>query len=311
MFLPNISVKPQYMAWQIVEEKSGLIVKEGKQHNLVLTQASEQYPLYGFSGVTNFAVVGTGSTAPNVAQTGLTSESVRTNTVPSGESDSVTQFANGVFDIRKVRQFTAAQVGGLNLAEWGFSPVVGTGANLAVRELFRDGGNNPIVVTPSATQLLRLIYVSRVTFAPLSAVGSVNVAGVGNRTGTLFLTNQCYTAIDAFVRGAARMRFLEQNITASYAASGFFGGGSPQYNAYERGANALAYVANSKTRSYNGVLFDENAANVTCYGFGLSDRTDPFLSVNVGAFFKFDAGQEFTKTNLYRLTVQQFGVTWT
>ena len=63
--LNPISVKPHYMTWQLLEP-SGLIVREGEMHNLVLTQAADLMATHGMDGITNFAVVGTGGAVANV-----------------------------------------------------------------------------------------------------------------------------------------------------------------------------------------------------------------------------------------------------
>ncbi len=307
MHLSKIKFEAQYMHWQLIE-KSGLIVAEGEQHNLVLNQASEQFPVHGFDGVTAFAVVGTGSTAPNVTQTGLTSELVRTSTIPSGESDSTTMFANGVYDIRRVRQFSSAQVGNQNLTEWGFAPVGSAGANLAVRELFRDGSNNPITITPSATQSLRIVYVTRVTLSPVVAQSvSVNISGVGNRSGQLFLSqSDDFFTINALVQGTVGFGLMSSAPAVGYGT--VFGMGNTDRIVTQV---AAAYVANSKSRTYSNAVYGANNANGTIFGLAVRSNSNPNNFANFGSLLRFDNGQEFTKTSLYTLSISPFGVSWT
>jgi hypothetical protein len=307
MHLPKIKVEAQHMHWQLIE-KSGLIVREGEQHNLILNQASEQFPIYGLDGVTAFAVVGTGSTAPNAAQTALVSELVRTSTVPSGESDSTTRFADGVYDIRRVRQFSAAQVGNQNLTEWGFSPLGVAGANLAVRELFRDGLNSPITITPSATQFLQIVYVTRVTLTPVIAQAvSVNITGVGNRTGQFFLSqHNDFDTVNQLIKGLAGFGLMSSAPAVAYATNFQMGNTdriSPQ--------TASAYVANSKTRIFGNIAYSAIAANGIIYGLAIRSNSNPTTNASFGGILRFDNGQEFTKSSLYNLTMQPFGVTWT
>jgi hypothetical protein len=307
MHLSKIKFEAQYMHWQLIE-KSGLIVAEGEQHNLVLNQASEQFPVHGFDGVTAFAVVGTGSTAPNVTQTGLTSELVRTSSIPNGESDSITLFANGVYDIRRVKEFSAAQVGTQNLTEWGFAPVGSAGANLAVRELFRDGSNNPITITPSATQSLRIVYVSRVTLTPVIAQNvSVNIAGVGNRSGQFFLSRfDDFNTVNQLVKGVAGFCLMNSAPAVSYNTN--FQVGNTDRIVEQ---NASAYVANSKTRTYSNLFYGANNANGWIFGLAVRGNSNPATFGSFGGILRFDDGQEFEKTSTFSLTIAPFGVSWT
>jgi hypothetical protein len=304
MHLSKIGIEAQYMQWQILE-KSGLIVKEGEQHNLILDHAKELMATHGMDGITAFAVVGTGSTVPNVSQLALTAEVARTSTVPSGEADSITRFSNGVYDIKRVRQFTVAQVGSQNLTEWGFAPL-GSG-NLAVRELFRNSGT-PITITLTATQTLRIVYVTRVNLLPVIAQNvSVNIAGVGNRSAKLFLlgANDFYT-VNSLIKGDAGFGILDNTVAIDYA-SGFFMGNNPRLN----GQFASAYIANSKTRAFGNISYSAPSFTGTVFGFGCRSNSNANAAEHFGLLCQFDTGQEFIKAGTHSLEVAPFGVTWT
>jgi len=195
-------IRPQWLHWQVGRYLEKLSFgpggkgkadiwtpeREGEQHNLILNQFYNSIiPQYGFIGSSQYAAVGTGSTAPNASQTQLASEigtstsPRRTNSVPTGESNEIEALATyGEYNIRRVLEFTEAQVGGLNLTEWGFSPVNTYNGPLMTRELFRDGNGNPTVLTLAADQKLRLIYRYKVTVSPTTPQNvSVNIGGDG------------------------------------------------------------------------------------------------------------------------------------
>jgi len=212
---PKIAVRlqPQYLHWQVGRYKERLVSgpgglgrgriwvpeKEGEQHNLILTQTYDTLiGQYGFVELGRYAVVGTGSTDPDPAQTGLVNEVARTNadTSPPQSGNAEPTPGQGVFT--RVREFTEAQVGGRNLTEWGYSPTGTVGNNLMCRELFRDGLGNPVVLTLATDQRLRLIYKYSFSYTP--AIGtaqdvSVNINGIGVRTAKLFLSRYHWNGV--------------------------------------------------------------------------------------------------------------------
>lgn len=311
----GIGLEPQFMRWELVDDVTGRVKASGEQHNLVLSQAANTlFAQYGLQAMTNFACVGSGSTAPAVGQTGLVAELARTGAVPSGETDSVTRVTPGVYDVRRVRQFTAAQVGNQNLTEWGFSPIAAVASNLAHRELFRDGGNNPITISPTATQNLRLIKVDRITLGPAAAINAnINIAGFGVRSGRLFIIRG--ESGPPFYQDNADLNTIEGLISgnANISCSPLFGVVAENYaNFIEQtsfSTGVAAYAANSKTRSTSSALFDQNAANAIIYGFTLGYTG--IYKRSAGVVFQLNSGQEFTKTNLNQLTINPWSVSWT
>lgn len=310
----GIALEPQIMQWALLDDLTGRVTASGEQHNLVLSQAANTlFAQHGLADMTLYACVGTGNAAPAVGQTGLVAEVSRTNTVPAGDSDSVTRISPGVYDVRRVRQFSAAQIGGLNLTEWGFSPLGTAAANLAHRELFRDGSNNPVTITPTLSQSLRLIKIDRLTLGPAVAVsGSINIAGIGNLTGRLFCVAGNSAApfyqdfseletIERLIKGAAiAFAPLVNRVAESYTSFA-------QISAFAPGV--AAYAANSKTRATNSLVLGQNDANQVIHGVTLG-YTGPSLTA-AGVIFQFDVGQEFTKTNLNQLTLDPWTVSWT
>lgn len=331
-------LQPQHLHWQVGRYKERLtsgpgglgrakvwvVDQEAEQHNLVLNQTYDSLiASHGFTLLTRYAVVGTGSTPPAATQTGLVAEARRTNRDQNNGTNtfSYTRVANGVYEQTVVREFLETEVGNLNLTEWGFSPSNTAGGNLICRELFRDGNGNPIVITPAADQRLRLIYNTRVTLSPTVAVSaSINISGIGVRTGKYVLTLSTGGTNGSY----PDLIVVELGITGSIIDSGGRPNTSYQYiylhsvalpTTYTDTASNIstlggkwpglqAYVSGSRQRKTNPVTFASNEANGTIRTIGLGP-------VWGGGFrFVLDPGQEFTKTDLYKLTIGEFTVTW-
>ncbi len=331
---PEIAVRlqPQHLHWQVGRYKeritSGpgglgrgqiwILEREGKQHNLILTQTYDSLiPLYGLVDLANFAVVGTGSTAPDPSQTGLVNEVARTNgdTSPPLSEDAEPTPGQAVFT--RVREFTESQVGGRNLTEWGFSPVGVPGGNLMCRELFRDGSGNPVVLTLAPDQRLRLIYRYSFNYAP--AIGtaqdvSVNIAGLGVKTAKLFLSR--YEA-DIYIQ--LGHLYILSDLVANRGGNIFYGVQAspvtPNPNARPNvpdptrvSVSDLGTTLITRGRKINARTFRASEANMTWYGLAFYRRSGwPIRGV---IFLAFDPGQEFTKDSLYKVVVNEWVLTW-
>lgn len=319
---PTITLEPQQMHWQILGP-TGRVLREAEQpcHNIVLDNAKELVATLGLFEQSNWAVVGTGSTAPNPAQTGLVNEIARTDAVVSGNPDTVTEVSTGVWEITRYRQFTAAQVGGQNLTEWGWSGSGSVGNNLMSRELFRDSGNNPITLTLDSDQQLRLIYKVRVVVGPTTPQNaSINITGIGIRTGKLTL----YRVVKgAFSYNANAVSGLSQmckanpnNPTVVYTVTrrnlDYNQEDAPfDFNAHVFSATYQSYVANSKERKMNNFVRGTNEVVATIVGIGVSEQPSGVTGNRCRLYFQFDVGQEITKDNLHELTIEGFKVSWT
>lgn len=312
----KLTLEPQTMHWQIIGP-DGRVVREADQncHNLVLDNAKELIATLGVFEQSGWAVVGTGSTAPNPSQTGLVNERARTNQT-GGPTDSTTEVSTGVWEITRYRQFSAAQVGGQNLTEWGFSGSGTAGNNLMSRELFRDGSNNPVTLTLDSDQQLRLIYKVRVTVGPTTPqAASINISGIGERTGQIILFRNNINSNLNPVQSLSNMARGTQGgnvilhgdtITLNYNDTD----GPFLFNLGFLNGSWQSYVANSKKRTQNARTFATNQGNGTIRGIGLSDGNGP-ADFRVRLYFQFDSGQEFTKNNLHELTIGGFEVSWT
>ena len=276
----------------------------GEQHNLLLDQAFDLIASHGFTGLTAYAVVGTGSSAPSATDTGLAAEFARTNVVPSGSSDQITRVSDGVWNIQRTREFGASTVGGANLTEWGWAPS-GTpnAADLAVRELFRDSGGTPVTLTLATDQALRLIYTQQVTITPVSAVAaSLTLTNLGTLTGNFIVHAESNP-------GSGPKTDLDLiNTLAQGGGSvglGIYRGGLTYYLQYSRTAGSgksLAfnpYTAGDRARSVGDLTWASGEAveTITDIAIGLAY----YNTVAFNAVLELDSGQEIVKDNLHKL----------
>jgi len=327
---PEIAVglQPQHLHWQVGRYKERLVSgpgglgrgriwvpeHEGEQHNLILTQTYDTLiPLHGFVALGSYAVVGTGSTAPDPAQTGLVSEVARTNADTSPAQSNNAEPTPGQAVFTRVREFTEAQVGGRNLTEWGFSPAAAAGNNLMCRELFRDGSGNPVVLTLAPDQRLRLIYKYSFSYTP--AIGtaqdvSVNITGLGVRTAKLFVSQYGSFGPLGHIYLLSEWASGNGSITQHAVVSGPV---TPSPSAAPNNSdaislNTLGFTPITRGRKINARTFSAVEANRTWYGLALirAATWHPFGAVSLA----FDPGQEFTKDSLYKMVVNEWVLTW-
>ena len=336
-------IRPQWLEWQVGRYREKLSFgpggkgkadiwlpeREGEQHNLILNQFYDSLiPQYGFVGSSQYAVVGTGSTTPDPAQTGLVSEVARSNTVPTGESNAAEYVSPGVYNIKRVYEFTEAQVGGRNLTEWGFAPVSTVGGNLMARELFRDGSGNPVVITLDSDQRLRLIYRYRITLSPTTAQAvTVNIGGdgPGNRTAQFILTGRTTTnfgyagigfpssqtsgdllVCEAFAIGA-HINFVGQTFASSVAGPLTYLHDIFTF-AIETPYTPLSFNSASGRSRLASVLLGTSDWVMTIRSVVLTAATPNLRTPTVNLVF--NSGQEFAKDNLHKLLIAYWQITW-
>lgn len=304
--------------WELIE--GGRVVRGGEQHNLFLNQGLNQFATNQPRNIATYAVIGTGGAAPAVTDTRLGAEVARTNADPL--AGSLTRRAgNGVYEVVSQREFIEGQGTG-NLTEWGFSPASAAGANLAVRELFRDGQGNPVVVTKTATQRLRITYTLTFTLTPvtLTPVAPFDITGLGTFSGSHTLLRSTSTAetqwgdwnlfnwVASGSSGAAYCGGLTQ---ADAAAISDYNTGTLNQLSYVVGVSN-AYVANSYTRTL-GATWPPTQGVGTWYGVGISlDLSNNGNTGNRAAYgLAFTAGQTIVKPNTHRLEIPTLmGFSW-
>lgn len=326
-------VQPQHLHWQVGRYRERLtsgpgglgrgkvwvVEKEAEQHNLILDQTYDSLiASFSFENLARYAAVGTGSTPPSATQTGLVSEVARTG---SSSRLGAARVSDHVYDYSVTREFTEAQVGGRNLTEWGFSPDSAAGNNLMCRELFRDGSGNPVVITLDTDQRLRLIYKYRVSFFPNTPQSvSINISGIGVRTAGFVLSRgdpswwSILHLMNRFARGEAYnyttsagvlFRVLTSRIPLDPASTAW------DNQSIRFALSFQAYTTGSRQRKSSPLMLGSGDANVTWVGFSLGWYEEPNSLRNQHiARFVLDMGQEFTKSDLYKLRIDEWTLTW-
>lgn len=308
-----------WMEWELFDLNLGRVVDGGQQSNLVLDQGLEQMASYGMLGLQNYGAVGTGSTAPAMTDTALVAEVARSNS-NGGIGDSLAQTANGVYQKTVTREFTEAQVGGQNLTEWGFSPIATSPGNLAVRELFRDGSNNPITISPTATQRLRVYYTQEYQLTPTVATAvsfSITNDAGSPRSGQFLWTdgnaNKDLYVANGFMKGAnpfgnTQFRSWSTGSTSHPALTYHQGGVGAGTMTIPASRTWGGYTAGSYTRSIQ-FFWDTSVGNWEHGWYAIGDTS--YSSTIPGVVFGFDTGQGITKDNLHQLTIDPvWTVTW-
>jgi len=321
------SLKPHEMIWQIIGP-DGNVVEEAENpiHNLVLNQTwDDLIAQYGFYWLTNYAAVGTGSSTPDATQTSLDAEVARTGTVPSGETEGAAYVSDGLFEISRVKQFDSSQVGGQNLTEWAWSPNSSSGANICVRELFRDSNGDPVTLTIASDQSLRLIYKQQVTISPAPLTGqsiSFDLTNVGTYNSTWWLTNAESLAplawADAVARGEVGAHgttsegislYRKKDVGSVVQAAGSLVDYSNDY-----AVTFAAYTSGARKRTLLQQTVSEDDGNDTWYGlvYMLNDYGGPYH--NIGSDLDglyMDWADTLTKDSQHRLIIDQFDIlTW-
>lgn len=154
------------------------------QHNLI-TDAGMDYIMGGasqalrFSGALAYIAVGSGSGTPDVTDTALGNELLRTNqTLGLGTHGVESRPSTGVTRYRAFRAFDFNQANG-DIREYGASS--GPSDSILTRELFRNEGDDPITITKTSDNQLGITYDFDVTTGPtsLTTANTITIAGLG------------------------------------------------------------------------------------------------------------------------------------
>ena len=298
----------------------------GEQHNLILDGGYDLPPTYGFTGLAQYAAVGTGSTAPSAGDTALEAEVARTRNIPSGESDQTAHPSTGRYELTRVREFTEAEVGGQNLTEWGWAPA-STG-QLFTRELFRDGNGTPVTLTLASDQRLRLIYTYALDMAPTGAspgAFSLNMQNIGTLTGKVFWTGWVYAInnyygdlviADLLVKGEGSSSSNPYGFYFSRLTSAVTPGDNVYYpgNDFLYGNNVpvAAYSPGSRQRTLSSSLMvDTDTFNGDNYGWGWAAYEYSYGSDYRKVFVALALDNPLTKDNLHKILFDPWTyITW-
>lgn len=168
-----------WMEWQLIDRR-GRAVRGGQQHNLFLDQGLNNIADLSIASGNSFqwAVVGTGSVEPDVADVSLGNQVGETQTKVAAWA--WTRTAAGVYEGSCTYEFDFADANG-NLTEWGVGRGTSVGMTaLYVRELFRDGEGDPTTVTKTSDYKLRLTYTLEITLTPVVLTpASFTIDGIG------------------------------------------------------------------------------------------------------------------------------------
>jgi YD repeat-containing protein len=309
-----------WLQWEVINP-SGLVVSGGEQHNLILDNGLDQMMINGPFSIAEYVCVGTGlvgagaTNPPAVGNTALAAEVARTNN-NDGIATALQDLGNGVFRYTITRQFLPVQVQGLNLTEWGVSQ--SNAGNLTVRELFRDGSNNPITVSLGAGQTIRLTYTLEAKLATVAAQpASFNIAGgLSNPYTGLWCPHRAsagnasdsYYAAIAFPLSLGRFfapagAGAVAGVTYTSAILGDFAS-VPATSNLNAATRTRSHQMQIGTAAFNGTPMAWILGGIGS-NFGVLGGND------VGFLFKFDAGKEIQKTNLQTLTIDVFSISVT
>lgn len=152
-----------YLDLELID-RDGNVVQRVQMHNLITDTGLTRYGIDELGSIWGDAAVGTGSAVPTVTDGSLSNQVGRVFTT-NNSFGTYTRVADGVYQMSQTYEFGYNEANG-NLTEWGIYSYWSFNA-LMVRELFRDGNNNPIVITKTNQEKLRLVYTNRLTVGPV------------------------------------------------------------------------------------------------------------------------------------------------
>ncbi len=313
---PDNATLDGWLTWSLIDRK-GQTIEEHRQHNLFLNQGLDLIATYGFDGTPNYAIVSTDATAPAVTDTTIANEVGRTNN-NAGISTTLNWIADGLYQIVITREFDYGEANG-NLTKWGFSPV--SANNVAVSELFRDGGGTAKTVTKTLNYKLRLIYSLRVQLGPtVSQSFTFNISGIGNVNAKRVLMKQTLSPVardnldwNALNRWAMGLSLLWQHKARSavdpplYGSDSIegIGGGTPlgsiTPNAYVTGQYKRNLTLNASPTQLNSEWA----------GFCVCDNVTVYGNAVPGLYIRFNDDQhQVVKASTNNLTFSGLEFAW-
>lgn len=153
--------KPRYegrITWELGRFTDGAnhTRQRGEVKNLIVDTGLDFLSTGSINGATAFVSVGTGSTAPNVAQTAMVAEIARQNRRTTGDFAIASGPAFAYWSVKFVYLFLEAEANG-NLTEVGFFNQVSSGTMFA-RQLFKDITGTPTTVVKTINDQLKITY---------------------------------------------------------------------------------------------------------------------------------------------------------
>lgn len=262
-------------------EHSNLILNGGLDalltNNAVETTSGSNTVNSLFGSWRRYLALGTGSAAPDVAQTALSAEVARTDSGGGFEATSggeifstFSSTANSMtLTSRHVRVHTFSSA--YNITEYGFSANSGAGAALSIRELFRDGGGNPIAISVQAAQKIKVTHTFTLTLplaftevtAPVTNLGNVTARGSFYRVNDNFIADFWRYVVNPTTGGTVYPQLSADTFNPAVAPAGNSAGGTSTVQPYTTGTY-------SRTRR---VVLDVADGNGTLHGVALSSNS--------------------------------------
>jgi len=305
-----------HLSYELVS-RAGVILASGSQSNLITDAGLQMLAGTTWRNMGQYMAVGTGNTPPAYSDVALNAPVG--GRVPSSQQ-MMTRPSNGVYKLPFSAVVSDGPGTAANFTEWGFSPP-NTGP-LWCRELFKDGGGVPVVVTKDDSQQLRLNYTITVSFNPDWQPMSFFVDGMGDDGKGRLITGE-YRVLGGPVGYDLDMGYYS-SVMGNMNSAPFFGLGSDiahttQYDATlgkfpfvyggigaaVTGGGVLA--ANSLSRSGLTLAFQPgNAATL----YGLARVNNPYgdNSTQVDYVCRFDT--PIVKSADQRLTLTGPSVSW-
>lgn len=182
VFIPEVGrlTMEGWVTVELIHARTGFIKQRLHFKNLVTDAALDSFgtnhPLGDWMN-SGWIGVGTGNAAPANSDVGLqTPTGVRTNSVGGGTESAGWGAANAYAFKRAVREFSEAQSNG-NLTEFGMFRA-SAGDIMLARQLFKDAGGAPTVVTKTSDDKLRITYEFRLYPPTVDTAGAALVQGV-------------------------------------------------------------------------------------------------------------------------------------
>ncbi|GGJ56674.1 hypothetical protein [Deinococcus roseus] len=184
--------------FEVIDLQTGLVEHVHEQHNMILDSGLEAFgstsSVSGTSGSMTYLnwgqwrtyfAVGTGSTAPAVGQTTLTNQVVIQGDTGGFQSEQSEVYSydaiNGYYKATITQVRVINFVASYNLTEWGLAKAA-TGS-LSIRELFRDGSNNPTTIAVASGKQLKLTHILTLTLPNTLGAVSFDLTGLGTQSG--------------------------------------------------------------------------------------------------------------------------------
>ena len=301
-----------YCKWQ-VRNRAGEVLRQGQGHNVITDAGLNLVAEHVLRQVFRWIHVGDGSAAPSESDTELDSSVA---SVDGGGSPDDSFPAPGEVVLERTQDFGFGEATG-NLTEWGTSPL--SESALFNRELFRDEAGNPVVVTVTNDEMLRITVGLEVYLSPNETAGTdtITITGLDPASRDIsyrflrppsFGTQREYVIAQELMTGDTSLRIAAYEggiVSYDTDLSPAAGSGDFQFLTYE------TYVSGSHERITEEVTYPVSGAVGEIGRFLLQRETSGTAAARrAGYICAFDEGDEFTKDDTHELTIKPPDISW-